>query len=362
MEANWSNQTVWTGDNLPIMRGMNGGSVDLIYLDPPFNSKANYAAPIGSEAAGAAFRDTWTLADVDIAWLDLIEAKEPALNRVIAAAMTRSDKSYLIYMAARLLEMRRILKPTGSIYLHCDPTMSHYLKLVMDAVFGRRNFVNEIVWRIGWVSGFKTQKRGWIRNHEIIMYYVKSPDARDLFNKEYIPYPEDYVRRDGKRPVGKGIPIEDTWNCSEADRLDSIMIKSFSKPHFQSEMQHRPASGARAWPERRRRAGVEGFSGQGPGFHAEYGGCPFGSERNRASRRRQGPAAGGGAPVRAREGVARPKPGGRACGIPSPPSADGAKRLREAAPARKPPPASGSRAPCGGARSGCPGPASRGRP
>ncbi len=133
-------------------------------------------------------------------------------------------------------------------------------------------------------------------------------------------------------------------------------------PHFQSEVQHRPASGARAWPERRRRAGVEGFSGQGPGFHAEYGGCPFGSERNRASRRRQGPAAGGGAPVRAREGVARPKPGGRACGIPSPPSADGAKRLREAAPARKPPPASGSRAPCGGARSGCPGPASRGRP
>ncbi len=81
-------------------------------------------------------------------------------------------------------------------------------------------------------------------------------------------------------------------------------------PHFQSEVQHRPASGARAWPERRRRAGVEGFSGQGPGFHAEYGGCPFGSERNRASRRRQGPAAGGGAPVRAGEGVARPKPGG----------------------------------------------------
>ncbi len=139
-------------------------------------------------------------------------------------------------------------------------------------------------------------------------------------------------------------------------------VIAYFLPHFQSEVQHRPASGARAWPERRRRAGVEGFSGQGPGFHAEYGGCPFGSERNRASRRRQGPAAGGGAPVRAREGVARPKPGGRACGIPSPPSADGAKRLREAAPARKPPPASGSRAPCGGARSGCPGPASRGRP
>ena len=146
-EANWANQTIWTGDNLPILRGMNSESVDLIYLDPPFNSKANYAAPIGSQAAGAEFKDTWTLSDVDVAWLDLIEAKHPALNRVIQAALNNSDKSYLIYMAVRLLEMQRILKETGSIYLHCDPTMSHYLKLVMDAVFGRQAFRNEIVWR-----------------------------------------------------------------------------------------------------------------------------------------------------------------------------------------------------------------------
>ncbi|MCY4142369.1 MAG: DNA methyltransferase [Gammaproteobacteria bacterium] len=134
-EANWVNRTIWTGDNLPIMRGMNSESVDLIYLDPPFNSNANYAAPIGSQAAGAEFKDTWSLQDVDIAWLDLIEAKHPKLNRVIQAAMTNSDKSYLIYMAVRLLEMHRLLKPTGSIYLHCDPTMSHYLKLLMDCVF-----------------------------------------------------------------------------------------------------------------------------------------------------------------------------------------------------------------------------------
>ncbi len=144
---NWSNQTIWTGDNLPVMRGMNSQSVDLIYLDPPFNSNANYAAPIGSKAAGAEFKDTWTLSDVDVAWLDLIEAKHEKLRRVIEAAMTSSDKSYLIYMAVRLLEMQRILKTTGSIYLHCDPTMSHYLKLVMDAVFGKSQYLNEIVWR-----------------------------------------------------------------------------------------------------------------------------------------------------------------------------------------------------------------------
>ena len=144
---NWTNRTIWTGDNLPIMRGMNSECVDLVYLDPPFNSKANYAAPIGSQAAGAAFKDTWSLEDVDLVWLDLIEAKEKPLANVLRAAMNRSDQSYLIYMAVRLLEMKRLLKPSGSIYLHCDPTMSHYLKLVMDAVFGRKNFRNEIVWR-----------------------------------------------------------------------------------------------------------------------------------------------------------------------------------------------------------------------
>ena len=138
--TNINPKTIFTGDNLPIMRGMNSESVDLIYLDPPFNSNANYAAPIGSEAAGAAFKDTWTLSDIDIAWLDLIEVKHPALNRVIHAAMTDSDKSYLIYMSARLVEMHRILKPTGSIYLYCDLTMSHYLKLAMDAVFWKANF------------------------------------------------------------------------------------------------------------------------------------------------------------------------------------------------------------------------------
>lgn len=231
-KPNWENQTVWTGDNLNIMRGMNSGSVDLIYLDPPFNSKANYAAPIGSKAAGAAFKDTWGLDDVNLAWHGEIKHDYPGLYDLLSATRRihgDSMMSYLIYMAIRIMEMRRLLKSTGSIYLHCDPTASHYLKLLMDAVFGKEGFRNEIVWRIGWVSGFKTQKRGWIRNHDTILYYVASPVAAQRFNKEYIPYAPDYVRRDGKRPTGKGIPLEDTWNCSDADRLDSLGIKSFAK-------------------------------------------------------------------------------------------------------------------------------------
>ena len=101
---NWSNKTVWTGDNLEIMRGMNSDSVDLIYLDPPFNSKANYAAPIGSQAAGAEFKDTWALSDVDAEWINLMEARHPALYRVLQAAMTDNDKSDrgMAYLRAKL--------------------------------------------------------------------------------------------------------------------------------------------------------------------------------------------------------------------------------------------------------------------
>ena len=171
MDTNVNPKTIFTGDNLPIMRGMNSESVDLIYLDPPFNSKANYAAPIGSEAAGAEFKDTWTLSDVDATWLDLIEAKHPRLNRVIHAAMSDSDKSYLIYMAVRLIEMHRILKDSGSIYLHCDPTMSHYLKLVMDTIFGKQHFQNEIIWCYERGSRRKSQ---FGRKHDVILFYSKT--------------------------------------------------------------------------------------------------------------------------------------------------------------------------------------------
>ena len=200
MTTNWSNQTVWTGDNLPILRGMNSESVDLIYLDPPFNSKANYAAPIGSKAAGAAFKDTWTLSDVDAEWINLIEAKHSALYRVLLAAMTSSDKSYLAYMAARLLEMRRVLKPTGSIYLHCDPTMSHYLKLVMDAVFGRKQFRNEIVWAY---RGGGSPRKDFGRRHDVILRYSLSEKHKFFPDAVRIPYQAEGLGRTDDAMWGK---------------------------------------------------------------------------------------------------------------------------------------------------------------
>ena len=194
MRPNWANRTIWTGDNLSVMRGMNSESVDLIYLDPPFNSKRDYAAPIGSKAAGAAFKawtlddvdiawhgeiaeqDTWTLDDVDIAWHGEIAEQNPAVYAVIDAAGIahgKGMKSYLIMMAVRLLEMHRLLKPTGSLYLHCDPTASHYLKMLLDAVFGRGNFRNEIVWQR--TSAHNDPKRfGRICDR---LLYVAKPDA-----------------------------------------------------------------------------------------------------------------------------------------------------------------------------------------
>ena len=191
---NWANETMWTGDNLPIMRGMNSESVDLIYLDPPFNSKANYAAPIGSQAAGAEFKDTWTLNDIDNAWVDLIDVKHPSVRFVIDAAMTDSDKSYLIYMAARLIEMHRILKSNGSIYLHCDPTMSHYLKLLMDAIWGRGNFRNEIVWC--YTGPGSPKMRNFPRKHDIIFRYTAG--STWIWNGAYVPYAPGFVAKTTK--------------------------------------------------------------------------------------------------------------------------------------------------------------------
>ncbi|MDE2893608.1 MAG: site-specific DNA-methyltransferase [Chloroflexota bacterium] len=190
IERNFASGTIWTRDCIEVMRGMNSETVDLIYLDPPFNSKQDYAAPIGSQAAGAAFKDTWSLSDIDVEWIDLIERRNPALQRVLLAAMTDSDKSYLAYMAARLLEMPRLLKPTGSIYLHCDPTMSHYLKLVMDAIFGRENFRNEITWQRS--EAHNTAER-YGNVADILLYYTRS--ERATWNPVHTSYSPEQMGR-----------------------------------------------------------------------------------------------------------------------------------------------------------------------
>ena len=203
MPANFVDKTIWTGDNLDILRGLNSDSVDLIYLDPPFNSNRDYAAPVGSKAAGAAFKDTWTLSDLDVAWMGLIADEHPAIYRTIEAAGHTHGKgmqSYLCMMAVRLLEMRRVLKDTGSIYLHCDPTASHYLKMLMDAVFGAGNFRSEIVWRRTNVHNQTARQYGPI--HDTILFYSMS--NRMTFHPGVRPYTEAYIEDRFKRSDSRG--------------------------------------------------------------------------------------------------------------------------------------------------------------
>ncbi len=225
-EANFASGTVWTGDNLHIMRGMNAACVDLIYLDPPFNSNRNYAAPIGSKAAGAAFKDAWTLSDIDVHEHGELADRSPAVYKVIDAARDTHGKgmmSYLIMMALRLIETHRILKDTGSIYLHCDPTASHYLKLAMDGIFGRQNFRNEIVW--AYTGPGSPRMRQFNRKHDTILWYAKGKIW--TFNRDDVrlPYKDPNQRPRKAFDTGKsfepaeieamrkrGKVAEDWWN------------------------------------------------------------------------------------------------------------------------------------------------------
>lgn len=230
---------LYYGDNLPILRNRDyfpSESVDLVYLDPPFNSNQDYnvlfAEQDGSRSAAQiqAFSDTWRWdASARRIFNETVEAGGKAAEALAAfrSLVGESDMlAYLSMMAPRLVELRRVLRPTGSIYLHCDPSSGHYLKLLMDRIFGPQNFRREIVWRSGWVSGFKANAPNWARNHDTIFYYVRDVDSGFIFNKDraYKPHPEGYHRRGGGENP-KGTAIDDVW---DENSLYSPWIKSFS--------------------------------------------------------------------------------------------------------------------------------------
>ncbi len=236
---NVQNRTVFSHDNLPILRGIDSESIDLIYLDPPFNSNRNYAAPIGSAAAGAAFKDTWTLSDVDNAWHGEIADREPALYQAIhAAELTHGKgmKSYLIMMAVRLLEMKRVLKNTGSIYLHCDPTAGHYLKVMMDSIFGKSNFRSEITWKRATSTQKGSQHRSlrWGNNADILLFYAASKSSslrpeRELTEEEILKKFK-HVDENGERYYNDSAHIWSTPNMGERPNL-CYEWRGFVNPH-----------------------------------------------------------------------------------------------------------------------------------
>ena len=213
------NRTLYIHDNLDILRGMNSESVDLIATDPPFNKGRDFHATPDSLAKGARFQDRWSWeADVHPDWVDSIKDDQPALYELIDLVKNgqrRDDlAAYLCWLGVRVIEMRRVLKPTGSLYLHCDPTASHYIKALIDGVFGHRNFRNEIVWAY---SGGGISKRHFPRKHDVIFRYTKTNAF--TFNIEYKPYKEN-TQQVGKHstysgggdiPLDRGTPVTDWW-------------------------------------------------------------------------------------------------------------------------------------------------------
>ena len=177
---NIKNRTIFCRDNLDILQGINSESVDLIYLDPPFNKNKTFTAPIGSSAEGASFKDYFREEDVKDEWVEIIKEDHIELYNFLNGVKSISNSKhylynycYLCYMAIRLIEMRRILKDTGSIYFHCDPTMSHYIKIMMDIIFGEDNLRNEIVWSY---QGTGEPKNFFKRKHDILLFYSKGED------------------------------------------------------------------------------------------------------------------------------------------------------------------------------------------
>ena len=204
--------TLYTEDNLFVLSGLNSNLVDLIYADPPFNTKRIYSAPIGSKAAGTSFKDMWTWADVNEAYLERLAGSYPALANFIAAAgeiHSSAMKAYLTYMAQRVIEIHRVLKDTGSLYLHCDPTASHYLKGILDEIFGRDNFRNEIVWCY---RGAGYPKNDFGRRHDIIFRYSKTQSYTfnlDAVREEYAPATKErFAHYIGNKRKGKDFGVQ----------------------------------------------------------------------------------------------------------------------------------------------------------
>ncbi len=217
-------RTIYCKDNLDILEGVNSECIDLIYLDPPFNTKKTFTAPIDSSAEGAAFSDIFREEDIKNEWVETIRYENTELFEYLKGVKTFSNTynyCYLVYIAIRLIECQRILKNTGSIYLHCDLTMSHYLKIVMDCVFGEKNFRNEIVWCY---NKWSIVSQAFSKNHDILFFYSKSDNP--VFNVQHQARAKSTLKRFGTKKIiskiddaGKRVPSKNSTEDSEGVKM-----------------------------------------------------------------------------------------------------------------------------------------------
>jgi DNA modification methylase len=195
----WTNKLIF-GDNLQVLKTLMNdpdvkGKVRLVYIDPPFATKQEFRGSKDQKA----YQD-----------------------KLVGA-------EFLEFLRKRLIFLRDLLTDDGSIYVHLDWKKAHYVKSLMDEIFGEHNFIREIIWRIGWVSGFKSVANNWVRNHDTLLYYAKNKD-QVVFNKIYTPYPPDYERWGG-RTKGKGLAIEDVWGVFPQEGVTSLQVVSFASQY-----------------------------------------------------------------------------------------------------------------------------------
>ena len=235
--TDWTNQ-LYFGDNLFVLREhIADASVDLIYLDPPFNSNATYNVLFkersGEDSAAqiTAFDDTWHWTiDSERAYQEVVTEGPDKLGKLLQAMrefLGQNDMmAYLTMMAQRMVELHRVLKPTGSIYLHCDPTASQYLRFLLDAVFGNENFCNEIIWHYRkWPTG----KYTFQRNHDVILFYSRTPTRSRTFNQLYMERAASTLKRFGKAKIvsghdeaGRRLPSQTESGESKGVRQDDV--------------------------------------------------------------------------------------------------------------------------------------------
>ena len=205
---NFANRTLYHGDNLPFLRGINSETVHLIATDPPFNKNRDFHATPDSLATGAKFEDRWRWEkDIHQDWIDAIKDDWPALWQVIEAAKVAAGEdmgAFLCWLGVRLLEMHRVLREDGSLYLHIDHTAHAWVKATLDAIFGRQNFQNEFIW---WYGGGGASKKRWGRKHDVVLFYTKSKNW--TFNLDDVrvahKWQDGQKRADGseRNPKGK---------------------------------------------------------------------------------------------------------------------------------------------------------------
>ncbi len=263
------NRGVYISDNLPFLKSLNDECIDLVCIDPPFAKNETFgrkndkspdplkpplsdeeqeteldllrrwsirneqeANDAGIDWPATRYKDFWSWQDVHEEWLKDIEDVYPGVHKLIEATQEihgDGTAAYLCYMAVRLFEIRRVLKDTGSLYLHCDHTAGAYLRQLLDAIFGKGNMRREIVWNLGTASGYKSKVDGFVRSHDTILYYAK--DAGNfVFWKEFQPHKPEYIARfrkkdsDGRRyrddrqgrtqylDETEGVPCTDVWS------------------------------------------------------------------------------------------------------------------------------------------------------